>query len=461
MYYDRLKARVRATSAIKRQQREARALIDSIDVKQHIAPVYFPLHDDLKEGKHTTFNLPGGRGSCKSSFTSLEIVSGIMADTTGQSNGIIFRLVGATMRDSVFSQIAWAIDMLGVSHLWKATVSPMMYEYRPTGAQILFRGLDDAGKLKSIKPRRGTFRYCWFEEFNEISGPNFARNVLQSVMRGQGTNPQVFRSFNPPISKTNWANQFVAEPDAQGITFHTTYKDIPAEWLGEAFIAEAERLEAVNEQAYRHEYLGEATGTGAEVFPALEVREITAEEVANMEYFFSGVDFGFAADPACFIRCSYDRKHETIYILNEIYKRGMSNRQLAEEIAPLVEGDTKGSSYLSPVSGLCFQDHSDIYCDAAEPKSIADLRDHGLKQARACHKEPGCVAYRVKWLQHRRIVVDPARTPNAAREFANYEYEKDKDGNMLSSLPDRDNHSIDSLAYALDREIYRKRGQSA
>jgi phage terminase large subunit len=238
-------------------------------------------------------------------------------------------------------------------------------------------------------------------------------------------------------------------------------KDIPAEWLGEAFIAEAERLEAVNEQAYRHEYLGEATGTGAEVFPALEVREITAEEVQNMQYFFSGVDFGFAADPACFIRCSYDRKHETIYILNEIYKRGMSNRQLAEEIAPLVEGDTKGSSYLSPVSGLCFQDHSDIYCDAAEPKSIADLRDHGLKQARACHKEPGCVAYRVKWLQHRRIVVDPARTPNAARELANYEYEKDKDGNMLSSLPDRDNHSIDSLAYALDREIYRKRGQSA
>ena len=461
MYYDRLKARVRATSAIKRQQREARALIDSIDVKQHIAPVYFPLHDDLKEGKHTTFNLPGGRGSCKSSFTSLEIVSGIMADTTGQSNGIVFRLVGATMRDSVFSQIAWAIDTLGVSHLWRGRVSPMSYTYLPTGAQILFRGLDDASKLKSIKPRRGTFRYCWFEEFSEISGPNFARNVLQSVMRGQGTNPQVFRSFNPPISKANWANQFVAEPDAQGITFHTTYKDIPAEWLGEAFIAEAERLEAVNEQAYRHEYLGEATGAGAEVFPALEVREITAEEVQNMQYFFSGVDFGFAADPACFIRCSYDRKHETIYILNEIYKRGMSNRQLAEEIAPLVEGDTKGSSYLSPVSGLCFQDHSDIYCDAAEPKSIADLRDHGLKQARACHKEPGCVAYRVKWLQHRRIVVDPARTPNAARELANYEYEKDKDGNMLSSLPDRDNHSIDSLAYALDREIYRKRGQSA
>ena len=282
----------------------------------------------------------------------MEIVDGIQSDPTGKSNAIVFRKVAGTMRDSVFSQIAWAVDMLGASHLWKATVSPMMYEYRPTGAQILFRGLDDASKLKSIKPRHGLFRYVWFEEFSELNGPNFARNVLQSVMRGQGSNPQVFRSFNPPISKSNWANQVVAEPAPRGITFHTTYKDIPAEWLGEAFLLEAERLEAVNEQAYRHEYLGEATGTGAEVFPALEVREITAEEVANMQYFFSGVDFGFGADPACFIRCSYDRKHETIYILNEIYKRGMSNRQLAEKIAPLWRETPKARAML-PISAAC------------------------------------------------------------------------------------------------------------
>lgn len=456
---DKLEQRIAALEMVEKQRRDS--MTTTAIAEDFIAPCYLPLHEDIKAEKHRFYNLPGGRGSCKSSFVSLEIVDGIQSDPTGQSNAIVFRKVAGTMRDSVFSQIAWAIDMLGTPHLWKATVSPMMYEYRPTGTQILFRGLDDASKLKSIKPRHGLFRYVWFEEFAELNGANFARNVLQSVMRGQGANPQVFRSFNPPISKSNWANQFVAEPDAQGITFHTTYKDIPAEWLGEAFILEAERLEGINEQAYRHEYLGEPTGTGAEVFPALEVREITDEEVQNMQYFFSGVDFGFAADPACFIRCSYDRKHETIYILNEIYKRGMSNRQLAEEIAPIVAGDTKGSNYLSPISGLRFQDHSDIYCDAAEPKSIADLRDCGLKQARACHKEPGCVEYRIKWLQHRRIVVDPARTPNAARELANYEYEKDKDGNMLSSLPDKDNHSIDSLAYSLDREIYRKRGQSA
>lgn len=100
-----------------------------------------------------------------------------------------------------------------------------------------------------------------------------------------------------------------------------------------------------------------------------------------------------------------------------------------------------------------------ITADCAEPKSINDMRNEGLT-VMGCHKEPGCVEYRVKWLQHRRIVIDPARTPNAYREFVNYEYETDKDGNFLSRLPDKDNHCIDSLSYALDGLIYR-RGISA
>lgn len=453
---DKLEQRIAALEMAEKQRRDSMTI--TATVEDFIAPCYLPLHEDIKAGRHRFYNLPGGRGSCKSSFVSLEIVDGIQSDPTGQSNAIVFRKVAGTMRDSVFSQIAWAIDMLGVSHLWKATVSPMMYEYRPTGAQILFRGLDDASKLKSIKPRRGTFRYCWFEEFSEISGPNFARNVLQSVMRGQGTNPQVFRSFNPPISKANWANQFVAEPDAQGITFHTTYKDIPAEWLGEAFIAEAERLEAVNEQAYRHEYLGEATGTGAEVFLALEVREITDKEIEQMGYFYQGLDFGFAVDPAAFIRVSYDRKSDTVFFVDEIYKRHLSNKQLAEEIKKR-RYDRGGGEYHSPILGGVYEEKQLITADCAEPKSIADLQAEGLKCI-PCHKEPGCVAYRVKWLQHRRIVIDPKRTPEAYREFVNYSYATDKDGNFLSELPDKDNHTIDACAYALDRLIYR-RGVSA
>lgn len=460
MYYDQLMRRAKAARATKDRQRAALAVLDAIDITQHIAAVYKPLHDDVEAAAHTTYNLPGGRGSCKSSFVSLEIVNGIMKDTTGHSNAIVFRLYGNTLRESVFSQIAWAIDTLGVNHLWKSRLSPMQWTYTPTGAQIIFRGLDDPSKLKSIKPTRGVFRYIWFEEFSELPGPNFTRNVMQSVQRG-GDTFTVFRSFNPPISANNWANVFIKEPDERATTLQTDYTMIPPEWLGEAFLYEAQRLKEVNPQAFEHEYMGIPTGTGGEVFPNLKIREITDAEISNMGYIYQGLDFGFAVDPAAFLRVSYDRKHDTIYFLDEIYKRGLSNAQLAEEIkAKGYHKDGRGG-YVSPVFGVMSAEGQQlITADCAEPKSIADMRAAGLK-CTGCHKEPGCVEYRVKWLQHRRIVIDPARTPNAYREFVNYEYMTDKDGNFLSRLPDKDNHTIDAAAYALDRLIYYQRGLSA
>lgn len=460
MYYDQLMRRAKAARATKDRQRAALAVLDAIDITQHIAAVYKPLHDDIEAAAHTTYNLPGGRGSCKSSFVSLEIVNGIMKDTTGHSNAIVFRLYGNTLRESVFSQIAWAIDTLGVNHLWKSRLSPMQWTYTPTGAQIIFRGLDDPSKLKSIKPTRGVFRYIWFEEFSELPGPNFTRNVMQSVQRG-GDTFTVFRSFNPPISANNWANVFIKEPDDRATTLQTDYTMIPPEWLGEAFLYEAQRLKEVNPQAFEHEYMGIPTGTGGEVFPNLEIREITDAEISNMGYIYQGLDFGFAVDPAAFLRVSYDRKHDTIYFLDEIYKRGLSNAQLSEEIkAKGYHKDGRGG-YVSPVFGVMSAEGQQlITADCAEPKSIADMRAAGLK-CTGCHKEPGCVEYRVKWLQHRRIVIDPARTPNAYREFVNYEYMTDKDGNFLSRLPDKDNHTIDAAAYALDRLIYYQRGLSA
>lgn len=460
MYYDQLMRRARAARAVKDRQRDALAVLDAIDITQHIAAVYKPLHDDIEAAAHTTYNLPGGRGSCKSSFVSLEIVNGIMKDTTGHSNAIVFRLYGNTLRESVFSQIAWAIDTLGVNHLWKSRLSPMQWTYTPTGAQIIFRGLDDPSKLKSIKPTRGVFRYIWFEEFSELPGPNFTRNVMQSVQRG-GDTFTVFRSFNPPISANNWANVFIKEPDERATTLQTDYTMIPPEWLGEAFLYEAQRLKEVNPQAFEHEYMGIPTGTGGEVFPNLEIREITDAEISNMGYIYQGLDFGFAVDPAAFLRVSYDRKHDTVYFLDEIFKRGLSNAQLADEIKAKGYHKDRRGGYVSPVFGVMSAEGQQlITADCAEPKSIADMRAAGLK-CTGCHKEPGCVEYRVKWLQHRRIVIDPARTPNAYREFVNYEYMTDKDGNFLSRLPDKDNHTIDAAAYALDRLIYYQRGLSA
>lgn len=439
-----------------KNRKDAKAVIDALDVTQHIAPVYMPLHEDIQTRQHQYYNLPGGRGSGKSSFCALEIVNGIMQDQTGESSAIVFRRTANTMRESVFSQIAWAIDILDVGDLWRGSVSPMCWTYRPTGAQILFRGLDDSSKLKSIKPRRGFFRFIWLEEFSELPGENFTRSVMQSVQRG-GSAFTVFRSFNPPINASNWANVFIARPDPRAITLHTSYLDVPAQWLGEDFITEAERLQEINEKAYQHEYLGLATGSGGEVFPNITVREITDDEIKELQYIYAGVDFGFSVDPAVFMRVAYDQKHDTVYLLDEIYKKHLSNNELAAQIT------AKGYEYTGQYENVGFMGYPEVHkerqtivCDSAEPKSINDLRNAGLKCI-ACQKYPGSVIYGVKWLQNRRIVIDPARTPNAHREFIGYEYMTTKDGEFLADVPDKDNHTIDAVRYALDRLInYRK-----
>ena len=445
MYYDRLKNRVRTVVKAKQD-----ATAPHIDIVDCIAACYMPIHKEVQDGTHTIFHLPGGRGSAKSSFVSLEIVDGIMNDPT--ANGIVFRRYANTLRESVFSQIAWAIDALGVAHLWRGSVSPMVYTYIPTGQQIFFRGLDDASKLKSIKPRNGTFKYVWFEEFSELSGGNQVRNVLQSVVRG-GNDFRIFNSFNPPLSVNSWANKYILIPDERAVVFRTDYTMIPAEWLGEAFILEAERLREINEQAFRHEYMGEAVGSGGEVFPNVEAREITDAEIEQMQYFYCGVDWGFSVDPFAFIRCSYDRRTQTVYILDEIVKRGCSNTEVADMIkAKGYDKAAPAEYYTSPLGGDIYQTKQLIICDSAEPKSIADLRKQGIK-AKECKKYPGSVNYGIRWLQSKRIIIDPRRTPHAFKEFTEYEYEQTKDGEFLASVPDRANHLIDSTRYSLDMLI--------
>lgn len=453
-----LKNRIAALKADRQKRAESRELVANICVTQHIAPAYLSLHDDIQSHAHKYYNLPGGRGSGKSSTVSLEIVDGISKDSTGLSNAIIFRRTAATMRESVYSQIMWAIDTLGLNGLWRGSISPMCFTYVPTGAQIIFRGLDDSTKLKSIKPKRGTFKYVWFEEFSELPGENFTRSVMQSVMRG-GSDFVVFRTFNPPLSKNNWANVFVSQYDPRALTMRTTYQDMPPEWLGEDFIYEAERLKEVNPRAYEHEYLGEAIGSGGEVFPNITVREIPDSEAEQLQYIYCGIDFGFAVDPVCFLRVAYDKKTDTIFLLDEIYQRHMSNKQLAEEIK--ARGYDKSTSpayvsYFGTPGGRLEQPRQQICADCAEPKSINDLQGEGLK-VYGCKKFPGCVEYRIKWLQNRNIVIDPKRTPNAHREFISYEYMQTKDGEFLADVPDKDNHAIDSCAYALDRLIYDKK----
>lgn len=429
-----VKRRVQKLARQKRRHQYIADYLEELTIRPHIAPVYGPLLDDIEAGNHSIYNLPGGRGSCKSSFIGLEITKGVMDDPTGESNAIIFRAVGETLRDSVFAQILWSIDTLEATDLWECTVKPMQCKFLPTGAVILFRGLDDPRKLKSIKPRQGHFRYVWFEEFCELAGEPFARSVVQSVVRGKGPTPIIFRSFNPPISANAWANQAIAKPDKRALTVRTTYHDVPSEWLGDAFIEEAERLKEVNPRAYEHEYEGKAVGTGSDVFENLEIRTITDEEAKELVSIYQGCDFGFS-DPTAFIRAAYDRKTENIILLDEIYQSRMSNQALAAEIR-------KRGYQNWRITGDC-----------ADPRSIADLNAEGLYCGK-CHKYAGCIQYRIRWLQHRKIVIDPERTPNAHREFTEYTYKVDRNGVVLPELVEGAEHTVDALAYALNDQIY-------
>ena len=454
-----IEKRLRAIEAVSVGNQRRKEEISQINILDHIAECYHGLDQDIRSGSHEFYNLPGGRGSGKSSFVSLELVDGIMKDPAATSNALVVRKYAVTLRGSVFSQIQWAINTLGVSSRWRATVAPMQFIYE-TGQVIRLTGLDDPQKLKSMKPNKGYFKYLWMEEFSEINGEPEMRNLQQSVLRG-GDQFTVFRSFNPPMSKSNWANAFISVPDERAITLLTDYRQIPVEWLGQQFFDEAERLKEINETAYRNEYLGEAVGSGGSVFPNVEVREITEDEIRLQQYLFVGLDWGFATDPACVLKVSYDRKKEEILLLEELYQRGLSNRQLADQIKDRKLNINGNVSDITYFMGEAYSGNQtiDIIADCAEPKSIADMREHDLK-VRPCHKEPGCVEYRVKWLQHRKIIVDPSRTPNAYRELTNYEYDQDRSGNFLPSLPDKDNHSIDALAYALDKQIYNRRNSA-
>lgn len=404
-----------------------------------IAPSFYPVHWDIADGKHTYYDLYGGRGSTKSSFIGVELPLGIMQDPL--ANGIVFRKVASTIGTSVFEQVLWGIDALGVNNLWKATTSPYKLTYRPTGQVVLFRGLDKAKKLKSIKVAHGYFKFLWFEELDEFAGEEEIRSVQQSVMRG-GTRYVVFKSFNPPISRQNWANQYVLTPRRAALRHRSCYTEVPPEWLGEQFFDDAEALKETNLRAYTHEYLGIPVGTGGEVFDNLEIRAIPDSEKAVFDNIFMGIDWGWFPDPYHWSKMHYDSNRKVLYIYDEYRATKQSNA--ATWNALVMQKGVTGTDLIT--------------ADSAEPKSVGDYRDYGA-MCRGAIKGPDSIRYGIKWLQSlKKIVIDPARCPETAREFQNYEYERTDDGDIISGYPDKDNHSIDSVRYAMER-VWRRKGQ--
>ena len=389
--------------------------------------------------RFTHFEASGGRGSGKSSWASLTVVRLVMEHP--DVHALVLRKVANTLRDSVFAQYQWAIEQLGVSACWASKRSPPELVYLPTGQRILFRGADDPMKIKSIKTKFGYIGITHFEEKDQFAGRTEIDSILQSTMRG-GELFWNFETYNPPRSRDNWANKDSLVPRENRMQHKSSYLDLDRpEWLGEAFFEEAENLRLHDEKRYRHEYLGEAVGVGGNVFENLELREIREEEIRRFDHIYQGVDWGWFPNPYAFIRLHYDRDSETVFLLDEHVGNKMTNEQTARWILAQGYGGVP------------------VICDSAEKKSVADYRSLGLS-AREAVKGPGSVEYGMKWLQRRRIVIDRRRTPHAYEEFVGYEYEKNKADEWISGYPDRNNHSIDAVRYALERVMNKYRSNA-
>lgn len=396
-----------------------------------IAPAFYELHKELKADKWDEVFCKGGRGSTKSSFVSVEILLGLIRDP--EANALVLRRYQNELRDTVFGQFEWSIAKMDMMHMFKCQVSPMQIIYIPTGQKIVFKSADNPQKLKSINLGRGYVKYLWGEEIDQFSNMEQLRNIMQSLFRGEDKKRVSFFTYNPPRSARSWVNQEVKIPKPKRKIHHSDYTTVNPSWLGQRFIVEAEHLQEVNPTAYEHEYLGLEVGTGLEVFKNLDIREITKQEISDFDNIRQGLDFGYAADPLAFNRMHYDKTRRRLYMFEEAHEIQYSNRKLFDRIKK-------------------YNDTLTI-ADSAEPKSIAELKDYGLK-IKGAKKGPDSVEYGIKFLQDlEQIIIDPIRCPNTAREFINYSLDMDKQGIVISRFPDKDNHHIDGVRYGLNDDI--------
>lgn len=402
-----------------------------MNVASKIAPSFDKVFWAVIQHRYTHYWLNGGRGSTKSSFVSIVVVLLLLMNPN--CHAVVLRKVANTIRHSVFNQVMWALDELQVLHLFKVNNSSFTMTYLPTGQQILFFGVDDKTKIKSTKLPFGYVGIVWYEELDQFAGMEEIRNLNQSLLRG-GPTYWCFYSYNPPKSRDNWVNQESLYLEKDRLISHTTYLDVPREWLGDQFFLEAEKLKEKREELYRHEYLGEVIGTGGDVFSNVTDKRMSDEEVAAFDHLCYGLDFGFAVDPLAFVCMHYDRKHEILYIFDEVYRYQFDTKPAAEAVKARAHRRL-------------------VIADSAEPRTIRAFEKLGCN-IRGAKKGPDSVEHGIKWLQDlRRIYIDKERCPNTYREFVGYEYQQDRNGNFISRFPDMNNHSLDAVRYGLEFEM--------
>lgn len=412
-------------------------MMQTVRMSDKVLPAFIPFWKacNRRERRKLYKVLKGGRNSSKSTHIAIRMIHDVMKYPV---NALAVRKVAVTLEESVYEQLIWAIDYLGVSHLWKAQKSPLRLIYKPRGNMIIFRGADKPEKIKSIKKSKFPIAILWVEELAEFKTEDEVSTIVNSIIRAElpdGLYYDIYYSYNPPKRKQSWVNkkydtQFLP---ANVFVHHSTYFN--NSHVSKEFIAEAEEVKQKKQQKYEWEYLGKAIGSGIVPFANLTFRKITDDEINHFDNIRQGIDWGYASDPFSFTRMHYDKTRRRLYIYGEIYGVKLSNRYVAEQI--------KKHGWHTSMT----------IADSAEPKSIDELKSYGIR-IKGAEKGPGSVEYGEKWLDDlEEIIIDPYRCPHTSKEFEDIDYQTDKDGNIRSKLEDTNNHSIDGARYALEDDM--------
>lgn len=376
----------------------------------------------------------GSRASKKSKTAALWFIYNLMK--YDKSNLLVIRKTYRTLKDSCFTDLKWACERLKVSSLWDFKLSPLEATYKPTGQKILFRGLDDPLKITSITVEYGYLCWAWLEEAYEVMNEDDF-NILDESIRGEMPDylwKQWTITFNPWNDRHWLKKRFFDTHDDSILAMTTNY--ICNEWLDEADLALFERMKRTNPRRYQVAGLGEWGVIEGLVYENWKEQGFKLDDVIRFKA-LSGLDFGYTQDPSAFLVVFFDKDNSKLYIWDEMYKKGLSNRKIYEEIKKMNYKKVR------------------ITADSAEPKSIDELRGYGLR-IKGAAKGRDSIMNGIQFIQDLEIIIHP-RCINFLIEISNYVFDKDRFGKPINRPIDDFNHLMDAMRYAIEDETRKKR----
>ena len=372
----------------------------------------------------------GSRRSKKSKTMALWTIYNLMKYP--ESNMLVVRKTYRTLKDSCFTELKWAIKRLKVEKQWTVKESPLEMTYIPTGQKIYFRGLDDPLKITSIAVEVGVLSWMWIEEAYEITKEEDFDTLAESMLGDcpPGLFKQITLTFNPWNEKTWLKKRFFDDPDEDTLAITTNYKC--NEWLSEADISVFEKMRERNPRRYQVAGLGDWGIVDGLIYENWREQSFTLDGIKNCKSAF-GLDFGYTNDPSAFFVGFVDLDNRRLYVWDEFYEKGMSNRDIYTTVV------------------RCGYSKERIVADSAEPKSIDELKGMGLRISGA-RKGKDSVLNGIQWIQDFEIIIHP-RCVNFITEISNYTWDTDKFGNNLNRPIDAFNHLMDAMRYALESYI--------